>query len=556
MNMEDALKKEWFRFNSKLVVNEGQFGLLEVFKRSFGRERMLEKKILKVDEYEVGPYKVCIFSSPRELEFIYAVSDSSVELLSEKLVEHLSSTLADNIAYKIKGLHLFDKFLAFTVDEAVRQLQGYLELSEETARKVALSLAFRCAGLSAIAPLLLDDKVEEFYLDGKEENVYLDHRDWGRCKTNIILSDKDIERVLTRIRLESGFRLDEVHPSLKAEVLTKFFRVRVLVDIPPIAAKGIMLTFRRMRKKPYTIPELIYNGTISVEAAAYLLFCILRRFNICVIGEPRAGKTTMINALDLMTPLNWRKVYVEDVIESLSLQEHGSHQAKVKVKPPEEEGEKSKAKEITQLLHRSPDWVFLGEIRTREDSWAMFHALTAGLVGLQTCHGRSVEDIILRWVIHHGIPLTNLKALDIIVEMKMLPSIAGRPKRRVMRIVEASDDPRKFLTVEKLFSGEAFIDVFAWSPERDELSLVTDLLKTPSLKKIRKRFNASEEEVLEEMDVYKFTFSKMVEKKIFTVKDNVSILNHLYYLSSNVDEGEMDWKDVKREIKKIIEKLH
>ena len=121
-------------------------------------------------------------------------------------------------------------------------------------------------------------------------------------------------------------------------------------------------------------------------------------------------------------------------METKDLLGKGYHQMKLRVDPFERgaESSRTKSEEITKILHRSPDLVILGEIQSEEHSRAFFHALTAGVRGLQTFHASSAGQAIRRWREMHGISKTSLLDLDIIVQMSRpdrLESQAAGPGR-------------------------------------------------------------------------------------------------------------------------------
>ncbi len=68
-----------------------------------------------------------------------------------------------------------------------------------------------------------------------------------------------------------------------------------------------------------------------------------------------------------------------------------------------------------KLLHRSPDWIYLGEIQSREHTQAMFEALNAGLKGIQTAHADTIEKILRRWENLHNIDFSDFLSLDVII---------------------------------------------------------------------------------------------------------------------------------------------
>jgi hypothetical protein len=70
------------------------------------------------------------------------------------------------------------------------------------------------------------------------------------------------------------------------------------------------------------------------------------------------------------------------------------------------------------MLHRSPDWIFLGEIQTKEHTLAMFQAIHAGLKGLMTCHSSSPHELIKRWILQYKIHPSSITSINFIVGMK------------------------------------------------------------------------------------------------------------------------------------------
>ena len=140
---------------------------------------------------------------------------------------------------------------------------------------------------------------------------------------------------------------------------------------------------------------------------------------ITLVGPPNAGKTTLANALDLYTPKHWRKIAIEDAIESINQSSMGYKQLSIQVDSFESnKAIHTKTTEILKLLHRSPDWIYLGEIQSREHTQAMFEALNAGLKGIQTAHADSVEKILRRWENLHKISRTDFLSLNILVVMR------------------------------------------------------------------------------------------------------------------------------------------
>lgn len=506
-----------------------------------------------IDAYEVWPYEVKIFEpklnqSPEPLYIIRA----KIDFPQQKMIVKKIACIIKNHGDTGNLFPNFQELMKIRFDEATKLLKlRYSSLSETEIHKLAQLATYKSLRLIRIMPFLLDENVEEIFLDNPDASIYIDHRKWGRCRTSTRPSKNEISALKTRLRAESGLRLDNANPSLKTELLAEKFQARFSLDISPLALDGLHLDARKLRRKHFTIPELISNGTITSEAVAYLYFYMLRKRNITVIGEPGSGKTTLINALDLLTPSDWRKITIEDVIESISQTELGNHQTRFKVEPLESLNQESRTKtiEIIKLLHRAPDWIYLGEIQTAEHSQAMFHALTAGLKGLQTCHAASPEQAIIRWIIHHKVPAVCMFDLDMLIHVRKL-HLLGKDVRRVSGICEIIPP------TETLHLGVSDINlqyIFTWDPQSYSLKLTCNLNETPLFQKIKKLEPVNSVQFYEEINSYKKIFEYLVSEQIFDVEKNIETFHYLYATKTKLEcRGSINWPILLDDVQRYI----
>ncbi len=301
-------------------------------------------------------------------------------------------------------------------------------LKKAHSEALALFSALYFLNFTKIYGLLADENIEECFLDSPQDVIYLDHKIYGRCRTNIRLNETELESFKSLSKIISKKRLETNFPSLKYSLNLFGCQFRIAIDIGPVNLNDLSLSIRRPRKMGWNLSELIQNSTITIELAAFLLWCAQNKINITVTGETDTGKTTLINAIDKLMPLNLRRIYIEDVKESLP-RNYNAHQVFFQASDSEEA--KSKSRLIISLLHRSPDFVYLGEILTQEEAQAMFHALSVGLKGVQTIHAQSIESLVNRWIFHFKINPSSLQNLGLIVLMKNLG-----PKRVVTEITE------------------------------------------------------------------------------------------------------------------------
>ncbi len=396
--------------------------------------RILDDPNAIVDFYSTDPYLSVFFKEENSGDLFYEaypIVRSPIETaLVEQLGRDLSQILEKESSVRVKLTNRLER-LALAVSKKISKLLP--EINDSTRSRISSIVANESTVIGPMIPLLLDDEVEEIYLDRPCSSLYFDHARHGRSRTSLILDMDIISRLVTLFRAESNLHLDRKNPSLKTDLSLLGNLLRVSVGAPPLASDGFHLEIRRARKKPLSLLDLIKNGTLTLEAASILMLALGCRFNITITGEPGSGKTTLLNALDMSSPRTWRKVYIEDAIESRTQLTH--HQLRIRVDPVDEANSRyNKDVEIVKSLHRSPDYLILGEIQTMEHSRSLFQAMAAGLRTIQTCHSYSAASLISRWVYNHRIEESSLAMMDLIVTLNR--PIPGESLRRVVEIAE------------------------------------------------------------------------------------------------------------------------
>ena len=390
-----------------------------------------------VDAYVVGPY-LAVFYLQGKNQIMYRSYPLVRTSLEYALLDELSGKIGDftNI-YSDFRVSISERISATSSRVSSSITESLPEISESTKKRISDVVAHRMTVLGLFFSLLLDDAVEEVFLDRPGAVLYFDHQKFGRCNSNFTLTDKMVSRLVTLMRAESNLHLDRANPSLKTDMRIAGTILRFSACVPPLSPDGLHLEIRRARSSPYTILDLILNGTLTIGAASTLLAAIAGRFNITITGGPGSGKTTLLNALDMVTPTTWRKIYIEDAVESRLVEGH--HQIRIKVDPVDEKSRQSdKSIEIVKSLHRSPDYLILGEIQTAEHSQALFQAVAAGLRTIQTCHSDSAASLLSRWTIGHKVDSSSIALMDVIVTLDR--PVPGQSRRQVREIVEVRRD--------------------------------------------------------------------------------------------------------------------
>ncbi|MFX1596842.1 MAG: ATPase, T2SS/T4P/T4SS family, partial [Promethearchaeota archaeon] len=486
----------------------------------------------KYSIYTVGVYKI-----PYENEKRYIVRLFYKEKREQDYFENIIQDIFQNIELmELDQIYPLETLINMYKKEALRIINLKYKFSIDIKKKIAFITTIRKLNLDKLFPLLIDDFVEEIFLDSPKDEIYINHQNFGRCRTDIKLNSKQIERVKTLFRLYSGKRLDFTNPTIKFVIKNKFFYCRFAIDIEPVQINNFALDIRKLNKNVLTIQDLLKKRTIDPLIAAFLYFSILRKKNITVTGETDTGKTTLINALDLLTPKEFRKIYVEDVTESLNQYEYCKHQLKYMVDPSEESliDGYSKSNQIKTLLHRTPDLIYLGEILTKEEAEALFHCLAAGLRGFQTIHSKNIESLINRFIYHFGINHSCLNDLDLIILMKKIFN-----ERKVVGIFEISKAQN---TKNKQFNS-----IFEFNPETQKWLLTQPLSETNIIFDLKKYEDLTDENFLRFIEIYKEIFEFHLKIKEIHNHELIDFFHKVsYYSLRSVDKLTQFWNKWKK----------
>ncbi len=246
-------------------------------------------------------------------------------------------------------------------------------------------------------------------------------------------------RVIERIVMREGRRIDQSVPMVDAR-LSDGSRGNFIIE--PVSLRGPVLTIRRFSDGHLTLDDLVSNGSMTMQAAAFLRSCIISRRNILISGGTGSGKTTLLNALSAYIPEDERIVTVEDTAEISLPQEHvvtlQSRNANL-----EGQGMITIRQLVRNALRMRPDRIVIGECRGGE-ALDMLQAMNTGHDGSMTTIHANDPDGALRRIVTlaldaEGISLPEraikeqaTAAIDVIVQIQRFQN--GR--RRITSICE------------------------------------------------------------------------------------------------------------------------
>lgn len=292
-------------------------------------------------------------------------------------------------------------------------------------------------GLDVLEGFLRDDCITEIMVNGTD-NIFIEKLGSLYQSDSCFENEKRLNDTAMRIASRSNRIVNAKNPILDT-VLDDGSRVCVVLS--PVSKNGTSITIRKFYDNPLTMEDLINGGTISEEAADYLINAVKQKKNIFMSGGTGSGKTTLLGILGNYIDEDERVVTIEDSAElNLSkiknwvrLETRGSNTSG--------DGEITIRRLIKTALRMRPDRLIVGEVRGNE-AIDMLQALNTGHAGsLSTGHANSSKDMIsrLETMVLYGldIPIQAIRgqiasALDIIVHL-------SRMKDKSRKVIEISE---------------------------------------------------------------------------------------------------------------------
>ncbi|MHA1993811.1 MAG: ATPase, T2SS/T4P/T4SS family [Candidatus Hodarchaeales archaeon] len=373
--------------------------------------------------------------------------------------DKLSSNIEYQVIYdevvmgELKNFNLYEGLLKSTIEELIVKTQDFISLDElfsfvsnlkgeilGFSEHLIIPVLFRILKMERLGPLLVDNQIDEIYLDSSQSYIYIDHARYGRCSTQIRLRKQEIESFIHRVALENDFNLNRENPTMKGDFVTKLFHTRITVDIPPLLIDDVHLDIRKFHPHNLHLEDLIKSGSIPQSQGNFLREIMNNLVSLSIIGPPNSGKTTLQNALLEYIPPHFRILSVEDVLETSNLRIGNQVRFRLGYDP-NERNIYTKAMEIQKLLHRSPDYVNLGELSTKDNFLAFLNILSVGIPSIQTIHGRNPNYLLLRLQDVYKIPISLIKTSfpHVFVEMDTL-WVENIRKRFIIRIAELTPE--------------------------------------------------------------------------------------------------------------------
>ena len=447
-----------------------------------------------VDQYEVEVENetivVTILKRPDDSKHLYHIMPPEYALSEEN---HMLLNLARGVLLEHQP-----KAEEFTDPEKVRSVFFNIarDLLSELAESKGLSLSYRellklakilvrhTIGFGLIEVLLMDDKLQDIYLNSPiaQNPVFVRHGKYEECVTNVIPSYEDADSWAAKLRMQSGRPLDEANPVLDTDLTFGNVRARVAAIQKPLSPYGLAYALRRHRDAPWTLPLFIENKMINSFTAGLLSFMIDGSRTLLIAGTRSSGKTSLLGSLMLEIMPRYRTLVIEDTLELPvdALRKIGFNIQRLKVRSAllEATTEVEASEGIRTSLRLGDSALIVGEVRSTEAK-ALYEAMRIGALAnvvAGTIHGASPYGVFDRVVNDLEVPATSFKATDLILVANPVKTPDGlHSMKRVVQLAEV----RKHWTGDPM-EEKGFVDLLKYNVEKDEMEPTEDLINGDS----------------------------------------------------------------------------
>lgn len=242
------------------------------------------------------------------------------------------------------------------------------------------------AGCGPLEPLLREPEVSDVLVNGPDQ-VWVD-RGAGLEPAAIFFRDEAaVRRLAQRLAASAGRRLDVARPTVDARLADG---TRLHAVLPPVSPAGTLISLRVIRRRTFTLDDLVERNTVTTALAMTLRALVRTRASLLVTGGTGTGKTTLLSTLLSQVAATERIVLVED---SGELRPDHPHVVRLEARQPnvEGQGEVDLRSLVRQALRMRPDRLVVGEVRGGEVVELLAALNTGHEGGCGTVHANTAD---------------------------------------------------------------------------------------------------------------------------------------------------------------------
>lgn len=204
-----------------------------------------------------------------------------------------------------------DEEILECIEEYVLKLGHTVYLSVEKKEEMIRTIFHSIRKLDVLQEILEDNSVTEVMVNGPN-HIFIEKNGYLLPYPKSFSSQSKLEDVVQQIVGKVNRRVNESNPIADVRLLDGS---RVNIVLPPIALDGPVVTIRKFPDKPISMDKLLEIGSITEEAARFLMKLVQAKYNIFISGGTGSGKTTFLNALSEYIPEEERIIVIEDAAE-------------------------------------------------------------------------------------------------------------------------------------------------------------------------------------------------------------------------------------------------
>ena len=352
--------------------------------------------------------------------------------------------LMDQYVFLLESVKERARDLQIYTDEGIRQIifekmKGKADLALMDRVRIGKRIFNSIRRMDILQPLLDDDLVTDIMVNGADRIFYA--RD-GEMKQypEMFESEERLEDLVQQIVGSVNRTVNEASPIVDAR-LSDGSRVHAV--LPPVSLSGTVLTIRRFRDEPIRLEDMLKEGAMDENLAAFLRTLVEGRKNLFICGGTSSGKTTLLGALGGLIPISERVVTIEDSAELRIVGPENLVSLETRTAGPDGRGRITLRDLVGDSLRMNPDRLLIGEVRG-EEAIDMLSGMNTGHASMSTGHANSCRDMIRRlesmvWM-GMDIPMEAIRmqiasALDYLIYMEKIPGGI----RRIGQIVSVEE---------------------------------------------------------------------------------------------------------------------
>lgn len=289
--------------------------------------------------------------------------------------------------------------------------------------------------------LINNEHISEILINGPK-SIFYEEKGVLKKHPDYFFSDRTYLNFIDRFCSENRTTLDLHRPSVKGK--WKNFRYHIIA--PPLSEKYHCMSLRKHQNKFIDLDYLVESGWTTHVGKECLHHIVESKSNALIIGATGTGKTTVLNSLLSLLPLNERIICIEDTNE-IQL----PNDVSLKLLTRENSlDHKMIGYDQSELLKESlrlrPDRIVVGEIRGKEAKDFLLALSTGHKGSLCTLHAKTAKEALWRLEI-----LTQMGAAE-----WNLNTIRGIINTGIDYVIELNEDHKKrsLKSIKKLTSND------------------------------------------------------------------------------------------------------